>query len=192
MRTLSIFFAFLLILSSTACAQERVASPRGEASTQIEGSWIVVEYGRPILRGRTEVFGTGDEYGVDITGGAPVWRAGANQSTRFMTESDLNIGRADLPAGEYSLFVDLSGNEWTLILSNHKARPQSRSEEPGIWGAYDYSADLDVLRVPMQKVNSSVSHDQLTMAFYDVSTTDGTFAIMWEDQVATVSFELTK
>ena len=34
--------------------------------------------------------------------------------------------------------------------------------------------------------------DQLTMAFYDVSTTDGTFAIMWEDQVATVSFELTK
>ena len=119
MRIFSVFFAFLLVLSSTACAQERVASPRGESSTQIDGNWIVVDYGRPILRGRTQVFGEGEEYGVEITSGAPVWRAGANQSTRFMIDADLEIGGSQISSGEYTLFVELGEDEWTLILSNH-------------------------------------------------------------------------
>ena len=55
--------AFLFVLPISLEGQARLPSPRGEAHTQIGGRynadgqyqggwWIVVDYGRPILRGR--------------------------------------------------------------------------------------------------------------------------------------------
>ena len=43
------------------------------------GKWIEVTYSRPMLRGRTDIFGKGADYGKTVNGGAPVWRAGANR-----------------------------------------------------------------------------------------------------------------
>src|SRR5687768_2274647 len=72
----------------------RIASPPGSSATQIggvfdartgfvNGRWIEIRYGRPLKRGR-DLFGTADF--VDfLNDGAPVWRAGANQSTRLIT-----------------------------------------------------------------------------------------------------------
>ena len=39
--------------------------------------------------------------------GAPIWRVGANQTTRLKTETDLMFGGQRLAAGEYSVFADL-------------------------------------------------------------------------------------
>ncbi len=66
------------------------------------GKWIEVTYGRPVLRGRTAVFGTGADYGKKVSDGVPVWRAGANLTTRFATEVPLVFGGKTLAAGEYS------------------------------------------------------------------------------------------
>ena len=52
----------------------------------------MVDYGRPLLRGRTSIFGSGAEYGKTISDGSPVWRMGANDSTRFTTQVPLEIG----------------------------------------------------------------------------------------------------
>ena len=136
------YLATLLMVAATvfaaeATAQNRPSSPRGEAATQISGKWIVVDYGRPILRGRTNIFGSGEAYGEAVNSGAAVWRAGANQSTRLSTEVDLMFGDAHLPAGEYSVFVDLKADGWTLIFSNHTAKenyPRRRRRTLGcIW-----------------------------------------------------------
>lgn len=183
-----IVFLMVLLVAADVSYAQRPASPRGESSTQIGDDWLVVDYGRPILRGRTGIFGEGDTYGQSVNGGAPVWRGGANKSTRFMTETALKFGDHTLPAGEYSLFVDLKADGWTLIVSNHAAKDNFREDSDGLWGSYNYTADKDVFRVPMTMEETSMSHDQFTIAFTDVTEKGGTLAMMWERTMAYVVF----
>ncbi len=194
-----LMLAVLVIAASAAFAQ-RPLSPRGEAAIQVGGEyegrryaggkWISIDYGRPILRGRTGIFGAGSEYGNGANAGAPVWRAGANKSTRLTTEVDLKFGDQSVPAGEYSMFVDLKEGDWTLILSTHAAKDGFREPGEGLWGAYNYTPDKDVLRVSMDLSSMPVSYEQLTYAFVDVTAEGGTLALMWEKTLATASFSL--
>ena len=194
-----LIMAVLLVAANAALAQ-RPASPRGEAAIQVGGSyegrnyvggkWISIDYGRPILRGRTGFFGAGSDYGKGANAGAPVWRAGANKSTRLTTEADLKFGEQTLPAGEYSMFVDLKEGDWTLILSTHAAKDGFREPGEGLWGAYNYTPDKDVLRVSMDLSSMPVSYEQLTYAFVDVTAEGGTLALMWEKTLATATFSL--
>ena len=192
-----------LAFATAAEAQERRMSPRGEAATQVDGgfdaegayqngSWVVVTYGRPILRGR-DLFGSGDEYGQAFLRGAPVWRVGADQSTRFMTETDLVLGGETLPAGEYSVFAELTEEEWTLIFANWGVKNDFREENPdALWGAYGYTPDRDVLRTTMDVSTINMSADQLTIMFTEMTQEGGVFTIWWDDQVATVPFEVAR
>ena len=124
--------------------------PGGEnarkSSTQVGGSynaqgqyqgghWIDIDYGRPILRGRKNIFEEGGEFGQRIYAGAPIWRIGADPSTRFSTGMDLMFGAQRLPAGEYSIFADLKPGEWTLVFSNYGAKQTPREDTPNtLWG----------------------------------------------------------
>ncbi len=185
-----LFFAILSLSAMDANAQ-RPLSPRGEAATQIGDHWIVVDYGRPILRGRTDIFAQGDDYGGLVKGVAPVWRAGANKSTRLMTEVPLRFGDTVVPSGEYSLFVDLKANDdWTLIISAHAAKESGRAPGDGLWGSYGYTPDKDVARVPMNVSESAQSTDQFTIGFYDVSEEGGVLALCWANTMATIAFEV--
>ena len=191
--------AVLLLVACTALAQ-RPASPRGEAAIQVGGEyegrryvggkWISVDYGRPILRGRTGIFGEGADYGQAANAGAPLWRAGANKSTRLTTEVDLKFGDETLPAGEYSMFVDLKEGDWTLIFSTHAAKDGFREPGEGLWGAYNYTPDKDVLRAKMEVNSAPVSYEQLTISFVNVTAKGGTLALVWENTVATANFTL--
>ena len=161
-----------------------------EERRYVGGKWITVDYGRPILRGRTGIFGEGSDYGKGANAGAPVWRAGANQSTRFMTEVDLKFGDKTLPAGEYSMFIDLKEGDWTLIMSTHSAKQGFREPGEGLWGAYNYTPDKDVLRVSMDVDSTPVSYEQLTISFVNVTAEGGSLALMWENTVGMASFSL--
>jgi hypothetical protein len=194
-----------VIARQAAAPAPMPASPRGTAATQVggkwvvekegaapryrEGKWIVVDYGRPILRGRTDIFGSGADYGKKVNDDGPVWRAGANQTTRFKTEAPLVFGSKTLAAGEYSLFVELRPGAWTLIFSTQphqtKYDPNNKTET---FGAYNYDPKFDVLRVPMTTVTGSMSIDQFSIAFVDMTQQGGTLAVAWEKTVATVAF----
>src|SRR6188508_1156206 len=69
------------------------------------GKWIDVLYGRPLKRGRADLFGSGASYGTALKGGAAVWRAGANLLTRLRTDATLVIGGKTIPPSEYTLFI---------------------------------------------------------------------------------------
>ena len=180
--------------------QQRPLSPRGQSSTQVGGAynaqgryegghWIDIDYGRPILRGRENIFGEGDEFGQRIYAGAPIWRIGADPSTQFSTEVDLVFGGQRLPAGEYSIFADLKPSEWTLVFSNYGAKQTPREDTPNtIWGAYGYTPDMDVLRTTMQVTTHPVSADQLIVTFTDMTQQGGNFTIWWDNQIATTAF----
>jgi hypothetical protein len=186
------------------------ASPRGSAATQIggrwadpatpggaarytDGKWITVDYGRPILRGRTNIFGTAADYGKKVNDDAPVWRAGANQTTRLKTEVPLVIGGKTLPAGEYSLFVELTPTSWTLILSTEPFQQKyDANNKTETWGAYNYDPKFDVLRAPMTLAKGAASVDQFTIQFADVTAAGGKLMLLWEKDVAAVPFTMAK
>jgi hypothetical protein len=186
-------------------AQSLPASPEGKAQAQIGGQyvqgargrtyqggkWIEVTYGRPILRGRTDLFGAGETYGKDLLAGAPIWRAGANVSTRLRTEAPLVIAGKPVPAGEYSVFIDLKENNWTLVLSNWGAqKTYDANNKTELWGAYNYTPDKDVVRAPMRLMKSTVSVEQLTWGFINVTPAGGELALWWDKEFATVPFKV--
>ena len=184
----------LLVVAVASAQGDRPKSPRGSAATQIGDGWIDITYGRPILRSRQGIFGSGDEYGKTVYAGAPVWRAGADVTTRIKSEHDLEINGTGVPAGEYSFFIDLTGGTWTAILSTQpymEAPDRAKMAEGITWGAYGYSSDHDVLRAPMEVTTNENSIDQLIIVFVDVSDDGGTLAVAWDDQVALLPFKVT-
>lgn len=186
--------------------QQRPASPRGHAATELGGKyvktergqryeggkWIEISYGRPILRGRADIFGSGAEYGKGLNAGAPVWRAGADASTRLKTEVPLEIGGKTVPPGEYSLFIDLkSEKEWQLIVSSHAYQEKfDRENKTALWGSYNYTPDKDVARAPMKVQTTTVTVDQLTWGFTDVSNQGGNLTLWWGKAMASVPFKV--
>jgi hypothetical protein len=175
---------------------ERPAFTLGRESYQ-NGKWIEITYGRPLQRGR-DLFGSGPNYGKAANDvGAPgfppppVWRAGANQTTRLKTEVPLMLGTTTVPAGEYSLFVDLKGPaEWTLIVSRWAAQtkfdPQNKE---ALWGAYGYTPDKDVVRVPMKVDTLAFAVDELTWTFVDMTNDGGRIALIWGKSMASTAFK---
>jgi len=188
-------------------APRPVASPPGQAATQVggkwvepkpgaeprytDGKWIIIDYGRPILRGRQNIFGAGAEYGKKVNSDAPVWRAGANMTTRLRTDVPLSFGDKTLAAGSYSVFVDLKSGAWTLIFSN---QPYQQKYDPAnktdTWGSYNYDPKFDVLRVPMTVKTGADSVDQFTVQFMNVTDAGGTLEMAWEKTIAQVTFKV--
>ena len=177
----------------------RPASPAGAAVTQIggvfdartgfvNGRWIEIRYGRPLKRGR-DLFGTSDF--VDfLNDGAPVWRAGANQSTRLTTEASIAIAGRTLAPGEYTLFIDLQPNDkWTLIVSRWPAQTTyDEANKAALWGAYDYTPDRDVVRAPMRVERLPHAFEQMSWEFLDVTEKGGLLALVWDRTLASVPF----
>jgi hypothetical protein len=190
-------------LAGAQAQPAKPASPAGTAATQVGGKyvqgargtsyqggkWIEVTYGRPIKRGR-DLFGLGADYGKTVNDGAPVWRAGANQTTRLATEVPLVFGGKTLPAGDYDVFVDLKEKEWTLIFSTWPAqKTYNPSDKTALWGSFGYTPDKDVLRVQMKLETLPFSVEQFTIAFVDMTADGGRLAMMWDKTMASVVFK---
>jgi hypothetical protein len=185
--------------------QERPLSPPGTATAMVGGQWttnargnaiyeggqwIEIAYSRPMLRQRANIFGAGADYGKAVTAGAPLWRAGANETTVFRTEAPLVFDGKTLPAGEYGLLVELkSPSEWTLILTSQPRQKEfDANNKTDLIGAVNYDPAFDVVRVPMTVENIDLKLDQLTFFFCDVTKDSGRLAIAWENTVAMVDF----
>ncbi len=181
-------------------------SPQGQASIQLggrwektaeggqryrDGKWVVVDYGRPLLRGRKEIFGTGASYGKSISDDAIVWRMGANDTTRLTTQASLQLGGKTLPPGVYNVFADLKPGAWTLVLNT---QPRQAKYDPNekvlLYGAYNYDAKFDVVRAPMTLRTGDVSVEQLTIGFVNVTETSATLEVRWDKTVATADLTL--
>ena len=156
----------------------------------VGGNWIDITYGRPMLRGREAFTGTGAEYGKAAYAGAPVWRAGANLSTRLKNAIPLQIGNTKVAAGEYSLFIELnSPTQWTFIVSNWaQAQRFNAPISEGLYGAFNYTPEKDVVRAPMKVDTLPYQVEQLTWMFTDMTAEGGRMAVMWDRTVASVPF----
>jgi hypothetical protein len=155
------------------------------------GKWIEIIYSRPIKRGRVLFGGAGADYGKTVNPDAPVWRAGANQSTQLKTEVPLVINGKTVPPGTYTMFIDLKPNAWTLIVSRWEAQKEfDEKNTTQLFGSFGYTPDKDVVRAPMTMGTLPFSADQLTWQFVDMSDAGGKISIMWDKVVASVPFRV--
>jgi hypothetical protein len=214
---LAVVIAGSLVVGAQAPPRPKPLSPAGSTQAQVlgrwtkgdrptfavgqeryvDGKWLEITYGRPALRGR-DVFGSGANYGkalIDLPlgdfGPPPVWRAGANVSTRLNTEATLTFGDKKVPAGEYSVFIDVkSPKDWTLIVSGWPAQQRfDQNDKTALWGAYGYTPAKDVARVAMKVETLPFSVEQLTWSFLDVTPDTGRVAIMWGKTMASAPFK---
>jgi hypothetical protein len=181
-------------------------SPAGQAAIEVAGTWektdtggqtyrngkwIVVNYGRPLLRGRKEIFGAGADYGKTVNAGAPVWRAGANDTTRMTTQVPVQIGGKTLAPGVYNVFVDLKPGNWTLVLSTQPVQEKfDPNDKVRLSGATNYDPKFDVVRAPMSVRQVDASTEQFTIGFTNVSDTRATLSMAWDKTLATVDLTI--
>jgi hypothetical protein len=201
----AVVIASTLALAAQAPPAARPLSPSGSTQAQVLGRWtkgdrptFAVGQERYVEGNGRDVFGSGAAYGkalIDLPlgnfGPPPVWRAGANVSTRLNTEATLTFGDKKVPPGEYSLFIDVkSPTEWTLIVSSWGAQQRfDQNDKTALWGAYGYTPEKDVARVAMKVETIPFSVEQLTWAFLDVTPDSGRMAIAWAKTLASVPFK---
>jgi hypothetical protein len=120
-----------------------------------------------------------------------VWRAGANVTTRLNTEVPLEIGGTAIPPGEYSVFIDLTRDRWTLIVSRWPVQTTyDEQNKAALWGAYEYTPDKDLVRTAMKVENLPYSFDQLAWEFLNMGDSGGTLALFWDTKMASVPFKI--
>lgn len=177
MKNLILSMSLALIVVPLAAQQQNKppASPKATATATIGGKTITIDYSSPRVRGREGHIFTSDGL-ISHNPHYPVWRAGANSATALHTDGDFSIGDLNVPAGNYTLFVDISDpTQWTLIVS----------KDTGEWGlSYDKSKDLGRVKMQMSKPPSMV--EDLTWTIKDEGGNKGRVTLEWENERASV------
>lgn len=167
----------LLFAATTLLSQPKAppASPPAKASVTINGKTITISYSSPGVKGREGHIYTKDGL-ISHDAHYPVWRGGANSATTLHTDANLMIGDLMVPAGAYTLFVDISNPaKWVLIVS----------KDTGEWGlAYDSTKDLG--RAPMKMARPPAMVENLKYTLTDNGGGMGTLRLAWEDVSASV------
>jgi hypothetical protein len=144
-------------------------SPHVRTEWKIDGANISIEYGRPLLKGRTP--------GKDIDPfEGKEWRTGADEQTTLKTDKPLKIGTLSVPAGTYGLHTIPVKGTWQLIVSKRASG----------WGI-PYPAGQDLGRVPMTMAKTSAPVEQLTISVDDTPA-GGTLRVEWAGTRASVPF----
>ncbi|MFS8087166.1 MAG: DUF2911 domain-containing protein, partial [Acidobacteriota bacterium] len=173
------------------------ASPSATVSQTIGVTDISITYHRPAVKGRA-VWGDvsaekvaalikANSVGAAAAGegtvdGAPgsgkdliapnghVWRAGANEATKFTVSDDVLVNTQKLAAGAYSLHIIPGKEEWTVIFN--KTADQ--------WGSFRYDAKQDALRVKTKPVWLKDSQEQLSYEIPSLTTNSAQVILRWE------------
>jgi len=144
-------------------------SPPAQAQCKLaDGKTITVDYSSPRVKGR-KIFG-------DLVPFGKVWRAGANEATTFVTDTDLTVGGKPVPAGNYTIFVVPTASKWTLVIS----------KGTGEWGT-DYPGEAkDLTRVDMKTGKTSGPVENFTIAL-DQKGKGCTLNMSWENTEASIA-----
>jgi hypothetical protein len=180
MKRLFVCMGFLLavttVLAQSGQPKMPPVSPPEKESATISGTTITITYSSPRVNGRAGKIFTPDGLIKQTHKSYPVWRGGANSATTLVTSGDIMIGDLMIPAGTYTLFVDISDPaKWVFIVS----------KATGEWGlSYDPTKDLGRTPMTMSKPPALVEDLKYTLA--DSGGGNGTLTLAWENMSASV------
>ncbi len=175
MRTL-LFILLIAFAGAELNAQDALTPRKSPLSTLTyahDDAFIKVTYGRPHKRDRV-VFGPDG-----IVPYGKLWRTGANEATEITLEKDAKINGEAVPAGTYSLFTIPGEKEWTIVLSKDR----------GLWGAFDYNEENDLLRFKVKSAKSEILYEPFTIKFI----TDGNdvdLVMLWDETKVAFDIQL--
>jgi hypothetical protein len=174
------------------------ASPQATLSHTIGVTDLTITYHRPSLRGRTAwgdvtpekaaalvqaasylpknapegtldgAPGSGKEFPLAPNG--HVWRAGANEATKFAVTDDVLVNGQPLKAGTYSLHMIPGKDEWTVVFNNTADQ----------WGSYSYDAKQDALRVRVKPAWVAESQELLGYEIPAGTANSARVVLRWE------------
>jgi Protein of unknown function (DUF2911) len=136
-------------------------SPRDTVRAAVGRAELLVDYGRPSVRGRRIVGG--------IVPYDQVWRTGANAATQFSTNRPLTFGSLAVPAGTYTLWTRPTTNGVSLIINR----------QTGQWGT-DYDAGRDLGRGPMQVDSLASPVERFTISIEATADGAGALRLDWD------------
>jgi hypothetical protein len=149
-------------------------SPRKQAEAKLgNGKTVSVDYGAPSMRGR-KIIGELVPYGK-------IWRTGANEATKFHTDSDLTVGGVKVPAGDYTLYTLPNENGWKLIIS----------KQTGQWGTV-YNESQDLARIDMKVAKTPSPVEQMEINLVPKHDGDVILHVIWESTDASVELKPAK
>ena len=171
----SLFVAVAALSAQPAVPKAPPKSPPATATATVAGKTITITYNSPGVKGRAgQIFGKGGLISHDPT--YPVWRAGANGATMLENDGGITAGNLKVPAGKYTLYVDISDPDaWVLIINN----------QTGQWGTkYDKTQDLGRVKMTMSKPLELVENLKYTLEA--LGGTTGKLTLEWENHAASV------
>ena len=170
----ALMLAIVLPAAQSSAQQDKSKrpSPPGTATfTLADGKTITINYSRPKMR-RRKIYGGLVPYGE-------VWRAGANEATSFVTQSNLLVGGTTVPAGSYTLFILPQENgPWKLIVS----------KKTGEWGIPYPGEQFELARINMKTANTPAAVQDFTISFDKRGPRAGVMKFDWENTSASVDF----
>jgi DUF2911 family protein len=147
-----------------AAAEQRTGlsqlSVRDTARATIGAATFSVDYGRPLLRGRTLL---GNVISYDR-----VWRTGANAATQFTTSAPITLAGLSVPAGTYTLWTVPHVSRVDLIVNR----------QTGQWGT-EYRRSQDLGTVPMTSEKMGAPVEKFTISIEASDARHGKLAMAW-------------
>jgi DUF2911 family protein len=147
-----------------AAAEQRTGlqqvSVRDTARATIGAATFSVDYGRPLLRGRTLL--------GNVISHDRVWRTGANAATQFTTSAPITLAGLSLPAGKYTLWTVPHVRGVDLIVNR----------QTGQWGT-EYSRAQDLGTAPMKSAMVDPPVEKFTIAIEPTDARHGTLVMAW-------------
>ncbi len=162
----------LVMISSQSYAQNdkkvRV-SPKASVIQTVGFTEVTIDYNRPGVKERV-IWSRLVPYNK-------VWRAGANEASKFTFSTDVKINDKTLIAGSYSFFVIPTKENWTMIFN--KVADQ--------WGAFEYNEAEDALRFEVTPEEGSM---QEWLAYTITKTSDNSAIVRLEWEKLKVPFTI--
>lgn len=173
-KSLTLFLLFFVVSLSQSKAQINTpaASPAASVSQTIGLCKVIIDYSRPMLKGRQMIGSKQVPYGK-------VWRTGANKIPNITLSQDISVENRALKAGTYGLISIPGEKTWTIILT-------SNAEQ---WGTYNYKTEEDVLRFEVPAQVLMQKEEQFGFSFQSISPISADLTIKWENTA--VSMRLT-
>ncbi len=186
---LLVFVAGAFEQASAQNAPMRLPRPSQKASVMqtVGVTDVTITYSRPGVKGRV-IWGDPLPSQADAKGEATldnqnnrpkgaaivpwghVWRAGANEATRFEVTDDVTINGQKLAAGKYSLHTIPTKDEWTIVFNN----------DANQWGSFSYDPAKDTLRVKVKPEWVADNQEWLEYSIPVVGPNSAQVVLRWE------------
>ena len=170
---LAIFIALIMLGSRSPVLAGGSDTPGSRKKAQLilgDGDTVRVEYSPLAVKS--------DSPGQRLMDGK-VWSPGSGEATSFNTAAILDFGEnSKLPPGQYSLYLEPSGDTWILIINQEIG--QAANTYPDGW---------DIVRTPMKKRELSTPVPQLAFSFERHGPKGGTLKLSFGKTEISVPFK---